>query len=391
MTRIHLIKKPLRMLRVLYLVGFFFSVHLALTAYVNSTFLGQYINPNLVGVLFAISYLIGIIGVILIPKILNKVGGYKTILFLILINILTLSSLFFLKSVYLLVPLFITYIVINIMISFSIDICVENCSENKSTGKIRGLFLTIINFAWVFAPLLTGFVLSNNSPSKIYLISSFFVIPVLFIFLFRFKKFKDPKYNHLSIKKSLLIIKKNKDIKKIFQISFLLQFFYAWMVIYMPIYLIQYIGFGWDKIGIIFTIMLLPFILFELPLGKLADTRLGEKEILIIGFIIIAISTLIIPFLKTTNVFVWALVLFLTRTGASAIQVMSETYFFKKTKIEDMEVIGLFRGLSNFAWVLAPLLASLFLIFFNYKYLFLVLGILMIGGIYLSSVVQDTK
>ncbi|OGI87027.1 hypothetical protein A2995_00460 [Candidatus Nomurabacteria bacterium RIFCSPLOWO2_01_FULL_33_24] len=391
MTRIHLIKKPLRMLRVLYLVGFFFSVHLALTAYVNSTFLGQYINPNLVGVLFAISYLIGIIGVILIPKILNKVGGYKTILFLILINILTLSSLFFLKSVYLLVPLFITYIVINIMISFSIDIFVENFSENKSTGKIRGLFLTIINFAWVFAPLLTGFVLSNNSPSKIYLISSFFVIPVLFIFLFRFKKFKDPKYNHLSIKKSLLIIKKNKDIKKIFQISFLLQFFYAWMVIYMPIYLIQYIGFGWDKIGIIFTIMLLPFILFELPLGKLADTRLGEKEILIIGFIIIAISTLIIPFLKTTNVFVWALVLFLTRTGASAIQVMSETYFFKKTKIEDMEVIGLFRGLSNFAWVLAPLLASLFLIFFNYKYLFLVLGILMIGGIYLSSVVQDTK
>ena len=63
------------------------------------------------------------------------------------------------------------------------------------------------------------------------------------------------------------------------------------MVIYTPIYLHEHIGLPWSDIGIIFTIMLLPFVLFEFPAGKLADGKWGEKEPPIIGIILIAVST----------------------------------------------------------------------------------------------------
>ena len=41
------------------------------------------------------------------------------------------------------------------------------------------------------------------------------------------------------------------------------------MIIYTPIYLHEHLLLGWDQIGFIFTIMLLPFIILEFPLGNI--------------------------------------------------------------------------------------------------------------------------
>jgi MFS family permease len=93
-------------------------------------------------------------------------------------------------------------------------------------------------------------------------------------------------------------------------VQFVLNFFFAWMVIYLPLLLAKEIGFSWDKIGFIFTIMLLPFLLFELPAGILGDRKLGEKELLVFGFVVMFISTLAIPLLSVPAFWSWALLLF---------------------------------------------------------------------------------
>jgi len=391
MSDIHIIhKKPVKMLRILYVIGFLFSAHLALTAYVNSTFLSEYLSENLVGLLFTASYIISVLSIVKIPQILNKIGSYKTVTLLTLINIGCLFGLFNLSFASLLIPVFIIYIASSNLIVFSLDIFVENFSEDKSTGRTRGLFLTIINIAWFLAPLLMGYILTQLGPEKIYIIGLLFVTPIYFIFLARFRKLKDPSYGKISIISAIKKITNNKDIRKIFKVNFLLEFFFACMVIYMPIYLNQYIGFSWNQIGIIFSIMLSPFVFLEWPLGKLADTRWGEKEILIIGFIIMGISTILIPFLKPAELILWALLLFMTRIGASSIQIMSDTYFFKKEGVGDTEVISLFRGNAMLAWVIAPLLASIFLFIFPLKYLFLALAIIVLLGIYFASTIKDT-
>src|SRR3972149_2289795 len=105
-----------------------------------------------------------------------------------------------------------------------------------------------------------------------------------------------------------------------------------------------------------FTIMLLPFVIVQYPLGKLAD-KIGEKELLNIGIIVMSFATLAIPFLGSANFFLWAGVLFLTRVGAAMVEAMTEIYFFKKINTEDSEVISFFRNTYPVAFIFAPLIA----------------------------------
>jgi len=163
------------------------------------------------------------------------------------------------------------------------------------------------------------------------------------------------------------------------------------MVIYTPIYLYDHLGLGWDKIGIIFTIMLLPFVILEYPLGKISD-KIGEKELLIAGFAISAFFTLLIPFVKIPSVLAWGLLLFGTRIGAAMIEVMSETYFFKKIKPEAAEEVNFFRNTYPLSYIIAPIFAIpiLFLVP-SFEYLFYVLGAIMLIGLLITLKLKDTN
>ena len=162
------------------------------------------------------------------------------------------------------------------------------------------------------------------------------------------------------------------------------------MVIYLPLLLNKEMGFGWNKIGIIFIIMLLPFVVFELPAGFLADKKFGEKEILTLGFIIMFVSTLIIPTLASATVLVWAAVLFATRIGASFVEISSETYFFKHVKDEDTGIISLFRMVRPLSYVIAPLLALPIIFFFSYSASFYFLAFFVLLGLFFIPKI-DTK
>ena len=162
------------------------------------------------------------------------------------------------------------------------------------------------------------------------------------------------------------------------------------MVIYTPIYLHKYIGLDWQTIGLIFTIMLLPFVFFQLPLGILADKKFGEKEILNIAIVILGITTITLSFITTNTVWVWATLLFITRIGASSINIMSETYFFKKVDAKDSDIISFFRMAKPIAYIFGPTLASLTIFLIDFRYIFLVLGIIMLTGLRYSLTIEDT-
>jgi MFS family permease len=163
------------------------------------------------------------------------------------------------------------------------------------------------------------------------------------------------------------------------------------MIIYMPIYLHQYLGFSWEKIGLIFTIMLIPFVLVDYPLGRWSD-KIGEKKILAAGFIIISLFTIIIFFIKTESALVWALVLFATRIGAAIVEVMNESYFFKEIRPSDAGLISFFRNMIPLGFIIAPLVAIPLLLFVpSFKYLFFILGIITFAGFFISLRLRDVK
>jgi MFS family permease len=183
----------------------------------------------------------------------------------------------------------------------------------------------------------------------------------------------------------------NRDMKKIVMSMFLLQFFYAWMIIYMPIYLNQTVGFDWTTIGFMFAIMLVPFVILEAPLGRLADSRYGEKEMLSIGFIIMAIAVAAVAFFTDHNVIVWTAILFVSRVGAAITEVMTETYFFKKVDASNTHLISFARMTRPLAYVIGPVIATILLTIFDIKGLFIFLAFLMLYGLRYSLSLVDTK
>jgi MFS family permease len=255
------------------------------------------------------------------------------------------------------------------------------------------MYLTIVNLAWVFGPLLAGMVLTNGDYWKIYLSAFFLLIPVFIIIRTTLYKFKDSPYQSSNPFSTIYEVWKNKNIKNIFMAMLLLQIFYAWMTIYTPIYLHTNLGLPWSSIGIIFGVMLLPFIFVQFPAGRLADSRFGEKEILSIGFIVMALATITMYFVDGNNIIVWALILFGTRVGAALVEVMCDVYFFKKVDNKNANLISFFRMSRPFAYIISPILATVIMSIFGLgiESLFLALGFLMLFGLRYSLAIKDTK
>ncbi len=367
-------QKPLQSL---YFFTFFLSIQYAFTAYVNSTFLESFVSTKAVGLIYTLSAILGIVGLLVIPKILTKYCNHKILFSLVLISLISLFGLFASTSTALTLVFFFLYLISNYLVVFSRDIFAEGYSQNETTGKTRGLLLTTINLGWVFAPLASGIVIKYFGYSQMYLLAAIFMFIAFLYVLGPIRKLKDLEFKPVPIKQTIKRIFKNKDIRKIYLANFMLQFFYSWMVVYMPIYLNQHLGFSWDKIGIIFMIMLLPFVLIEYPLGKISD-RIGEKKFLALGFIIAGLATAIVSFLSSPSLIMIGIILFITRVGAATIEVMTESYFFRHINAQDSDLIGFFRNSFPLAYVIGPLLATIFFIFFPFKYIFLALGIIMI-------------
>ena len=362
------------LLRTAYWAGFLFSLHVALTVYINSSYLASNVSENMVGILYTLAAVVSVLGLFLVPKLINRFGTSKIIGMLIAINILNLVGMIIAPDLYVLGACFVLYFAFNTLIYLGIDIMIEHWSKNADQGTVRGSYLTANNFGFMIAPLIAGFVVDRLGFQTLYGFGIVILIPVLIIIGFQL-----PTVNHTHPSRSNIFMiarkfLKNRKLRAVFTINFILQFFYAWMVIYTPIFLHVNAGIPWDSLGFAFTIMLAAFVLFEYPVGKLIDGHVSERTIMLLGLLIAGVSTLLVT--RAPIVTFWALIatLFVTRVGASMIEVASESYFFRHVDHEDTGSIGFFRNTYPFAYLLAPLLGSVMIGIAPLWSLFVVLG-----------------
>jgi MFS family permease len=381
--------KENRKLKSIFFGGFLFSLHLAFTAYINSSLLSNIIGEKNISLVYSLSSLLAILLLLLIPRFFSKIGSRKFLLSVSFLSSLFLFSLALLKSSFLAIPVFILYLCLNTLIIFTIDEIIKIYSKENSTGKIRGFYLSVTSLAWVFAQISSGRILKDLNINDIYIIASILVFMFFLNVFFNLKKIEEPEYDRTSTKENILNFFKNKNLRQAYLINITLQFFYSWMVIYTPIYLKNYINFDWDKIGIIFAIMLLPFVLIQFPMGKYSDTH-GEKKMLKFGFFVMFIFTLLIFFIKENTLLVWAIVLFMTRVGAATVEVMADVHFFKNIRPENEEFIGIYRSAAPVAYILGPMTAFLvFLVIPEFKFLYVLLASFMLFGFLLASRVKN--
>jgi MFS family permease len=366
----------------MYVLSFLFTLHISLSAYVNSTFLVQFISEKYVGILYTVASLITLVMLSMSARILKQFGNRKLVLWLLLINMVALGFMITSASVVVIVLAFISLLATNALIFLCLDIFIEHFGNPATIGKTRGLYLTILNIAWVLSPLITALLITQEGGYVAIYILGLIATAIMTIGLFfSVKTFHDQTYKRTPFLETYRYLKTNRHMLAITIINFILQFFFAWMVVYTPIYLHQHIGFGWDQIGVMFTVMLVPFVIFGLPIGILIDRyHISKRLLLYIGFVIMSAATIAIPFITIKSLALWSLVLFLTRVGASIIETTSETYFFTHIKEEDAYLLGVFRDMAPVAYIIAPLLATLFFTAFPFKYLFIALGIIVLAG-----------
>ena len=378
---------------IMYVIAFIFSLSCALPAYINSSFLEKLLgSSSLLGIVYTVSSILAIAAFIEMPSLVKRFGNFRITTTLLLLEMLSLAGLIVhgMDKTLTIVAAFMLNFVSISLINLTLDIFLESFSSNNKTGKIRGTFLTIANSAWLISPILGSYFLGNEEFANIYILSGLLLIPVIGLVVFNLHSVKEPEYSRLPFWRSFGEIWSDRNIKGVLLIQFLLQFFYAWMIIYTPIYLHEIVGFEWSTIGYIFTVMLLPFVLLESVLGRFADAN-GEKKILSIGFIIMGISTILIAFVTDHNPYIWTAILFMTRVGAAMVEVMTDTYFFKKIDASKTHIISFFRTARPLAYVIGPLIATLLFTVFDMKGLFIFLGFLMLYGLRYSLSIEDIK
>lgn len=365
---------------VLFLVSFFFATHAYLPLYINSTFLAGFVSEDRVGIIFSIGSFLSILGLIFIPKILKRFGNLKTTVSIMILEGLFLLGFTALPSIYFVVPFFIMILLLQRILFYNFDMFVETNSSEEKVGIIRSMYLTVMSFALVICPILAGIIMREGEYWRVYLIALLLLVPTIVLLIFNFRKAENPQYDTLSFK-SISEVVRNDAFQRVFASQFLLRIFFAWMVIYTPMYLHNVIGFSWSEIGAITTIALLPFVIFELPLEILSEKKIEKKWIMSLGFLIIALSVASMSLITEAYFVLWSAILFMTRTGASMIEVTSEVYFFQKITAANTDIVSLFRAIGPTAWVLAPVVATISLFFVDLRWTFLILAIILLFGL----------
>lgn len=373
--------KNLQAMLLIFISVLLLSFHFFFVYFINSKYLNGILSEKTVGYTYAIGSLLNIIIFVYAPAFLRKFGNYKLTLTIGLVELLALLGLAFTTTPALIVGLFIIHQAVGPMLFYCMDIFTESFSTAEEMGNIRGVYLTMQNIPPVITPAIVGLILVKPEYWKVYLIGALFLIPFFILIISNFKNFKDPEYPIINLSQALKRFYNEKNIFDVFIDHFLLHVFYAWTVIYIPLYLTNHIGFSWGEVGIILSIMLLPFIIFQIPIGRMEDKYHDEKHVLVLGFSIMAASFMLIPFIHEKSLVLWAAVLFVSRIGASIVEVSSESYFFKHINPSNAGFISFFRMTRALPFFVIPPIVGMTLLVADFPFIFFVAGLLMLIGV----------
>jgi MFS family permease len=381
-------------LAMVYFLAAVFTFQSLFLAYSNSSYLEIYIPTSTIGLLYSIGAIGSLFLFLFTPLLLSRFGNYAiTIVLMTTITICTLL-LGLSTSIPLIILSFVFYLVLTPLLYLNIDIFTETFigTNEVSTGTARGVLLVIMSIAAFIAPWLMGIVAGENGNLRsLYFIATGIGLFFIILTVLSLKNFSDEPYQEISIKRIWQHLVTNKDIRYVTYNHFLLQLFFTWAVIYIPLYLATEVGFNWTEIGTIIAIGAIAYTIFELPIGWFADNKVGEKEMMVFGFIILVASVIAIGTIYNASLLIWAIVMFISRIGCSFIEVTTESYFFKKMTGKDADVISLFRMTRPAANLVGALIGSISLLLLPFSNIFFVLALILLSGIFVSFFITDTR
>ncbi len=336
-----------KLLLVTYAMTFLYALHYAIPLYATSSYLHKYFNSSIVSAVYATGSVLALIASLSVSKSIKRFHTYQFTFGIALAEILVVLLFGHTENLYLLPLLFTIHFVLQILLFICLNIFIESFSMHAKIGSIRGLFLAVLNLGILMSPLIGGTILSLSTFSTLYTITALILVPYLF-FLHRYlNHIKEPAYHSVDVFAAATKAFRNKNLRAAIIAEFVVQSFYAVMIIYSPLYLTT-IGIPLTTyLSIILPLALLPLVILPYELGFLADKKFGEKEMLIIGLLILVVTTFLCVIITTPDIRIWTLVLLASRVGASFVETMAFSYYFKKVDVQDPSLTALFINMHG--------------------------------------------
>lgn len=353
-----------RQLRIIRFIALLFSAHVAILSYISSSFLvdSRSFTNEEVGLIFSLGSLLSLIALYLAPRIYTLVGMKRLFNGSLLFAIVTLVSVALFPSQLFVTIVFPIYLAVTSISYYLLDVATEHYTINSKTGSTRALILLFASIAWLIFPSLGSYLIGFGFDyNHVLLLSAGLALVVFSVSVFELQSFKLSVQQRLPLIASVRRFFSVHAFRHDFWIRFLLQSLSAVTIIYVPLFLSQVVGFSWDTITLILLIMLSPYFFELIPLGKLADSTLGEKELMITSLCLIIITLLTLWVVDTSSWLVYAGILFFLKAGTGALDMLTDSYFFKHADDQDGQMIALYREAYPLAYLIAPLVMSLLL------------------------------
>jgi MFS family permease len=246
------------------------------------------------------------------------------------------------------------------------------------------------SLAYVVSPIFTSIIINLFGLQNIFLISGMFIFVSLAYFKINVGVLPKLSIHKKSFATALKVIWQNYDIRTSVLALAAMNVFYIAVVVYIP--------FKMETIGIPFTTYLsvllptalLPFLFLPNILGHLEDKMKDEKQFILFGNIGLLVSLIVVAWVNSASILVWAIILFFSRVFASITETSINSYFFKKVSENDTAVISIFQSSASVAYLLFSPILSLILYYGNLQIVFLSVSFFLAFMLILISKIHNT-
>lgn len=359
---------------VIFEINFFRNLAGAVLTAILPIYFRQFVNSDAeVGMIFFVGYLAAFFSNLYSAHIIEHLKKRKSlilalILFTILFAFFTVAQhktlVFFLFAIY--------QFILSLFI-LDISLYLKHYSNYREIAENEGKLGAFGNIGWLIGPLLGSLIADKFGFEAVFLFSAAVSLIALVTFFFIRLGHEEIRFPHRRpFASNVKLFFADANLRKTYLNNAGLGFIYSiWD--FLPLLMLK-IGATIPIIGMTKSLMGVPQSIFEFPIGQMADKETGERKIFIVGYGLAAIATLLLGL--TTNLPLFITIFFLAAIGTSFLEMTRDSYFFRQTKEQEVELIAVYRTSDTLPYLVGQGLAIATLSFFPIEWWFVIGGII---------------
>ncbi|HTZ42077.1 MAG TPA: MFS transporter [Candidatus Omnitrophota bacterium] len=378
--------KPIAKFSIPYL---FFSIGIAAVSTIWSVYMNSFLNnSSLVGFLTSIFIVLEVLAYIFLIPMIEKRNKVKLLIICLLFFAVSYLLFSVYSNIFLVIILGALIAVATSLRTTANGLIVRDSSESYNVSKNEGIIYALLNIAWFVGPLIAGYIASTYGINNVFFFAS--AIILLSVIIMNFLKVKDDRKTKDIDKHIFRMIAnffRDKNRVLIYIISLSVPFWWAFIYVYMPIYIIDS-GLSSFTLGLFISGVTIPLIFGDYIFARIAGKK-GFRKLFFTGFLSLGILAASLFFIS--NIYLILALLVLASISVSMIEPTIEAYFLDITEEEERDkYYGIYTTSSQLGTLIGAGAAAAFLAFLPFNYLFLLFGIPMVFFAFLSLKIKES-